>query len=139
MRQYIPQYRRDQRARLYSIERFVLGRAESAGETKVMLDTAELKWVLEVAKRAPRSSGGRPSNSLQPKWWREARVVEAREKIVKLKADGKKPGGKPPTDKQISAIISETASDLNVKESYVEDLLKRKAPRKKTMRPASTP
>jgi hypothetical protein len=135
MKRRVPLYHSDQKAFLASIDRFILGPAESAGEANVIIDTATLKWVLEVAKRAPRSLGGRPSNSLQSKWWREDQILKARKEIAKLKAEGKKPGGKPPTDKQISTIISETASSLNVKESYVEDLLTRKTPRKKTIGP----
>jgi hypothetical protein len=131
MKRSIPRFRTDQKAFLTEIDRWVLRPAESAGEPTVIIDTVTLKWVLEVAKRAPRSLGGRPSNSLQSKWWREDQISKAREEIAKLKAQGRKPGGRPPTAKQISTIISETASSLNVKESYVEDLITRKAPRKK--------
>jgi hypothetical protein len=131
MKKRIARYATDQKAFLSSIERSILAPAESAGEPDLIIETDKLKRILEIAKRAPRSLVGRPSNSLQPKTSREYAVAKAREKIAKLKADGKKPGGKPATGEQISAIISELASDLNVSESTAADLVTRKLPRKK--------
>jgi hypothetical protein len=135
MKRRIPNYHPDQKGFLSSIDRFILRPAKSAGEVNLIIDTATLEWLLKVANRAPRTSGGRPSNSLRPKRWRDAEVAKAREGIAKLKADGKKPGGRPPTDKQISTIIVELANLLNVKESYAEELLTRKPRKKKAVVP----
>ena len=62
MKLRIPRYRSDRKDFIRSVERDVLQRAEAAGDEEVLIQTAVLRRLIDIAKPfVKRSKGGRPS------------------------------------------------------------------------------
>jgi hypothetical protein len=139
MKLRVPRYHHDEKGKLGSIEQLVL-EAEKASEKKMLVATATLKWLLEVAKRAPRSAGGRPRKMSKTLLDDEIKMTGQKIAAIKAKhkAIGKAPDGEQ-TSKSITEVIKSTSDKTGYSEGNIAYLLDHLKPRRKKASRSKTP